>query len=789
MTPRLTRDYVGIFDIFDEDFILLMNGNLLAGFEIAVDPECFDEENYVFIERTFAPLFRDDRTYYLVFRRNRPSLLPHTDEKVPEVVKTLKLSVAKFLQSQSIYKERVYLFVENRIGEKIEKESKGARILLRSSSWVENEYLHEVQEYSRELSGIFEALKRISPDGVKKLKTEKISSILYSLFTLQNTDSVIKDINLFQLFSAHDVLIEDGMIKIGDRFASVVSLSSIPPYSFSDFFEAARGLDADYFITQIISPVKKTAALALMGPVTNLAAKLSSYVFLGTIAERMRRIAGMNKSIMEAIERGEQPLEFATYVVIYGNDRKRIREQREYLIGKYLEYRAQFVVENFNLLTSFFASIPGHNNLNLRRKLLISSSALKFLNLFSEGSGHRKPVVIFQTEKNTIFNLDPFSSSQEAWNFFVTGSTGSGKSFFMNYLLLNTLVYDPHLFIFDYGESYSSVIKFLKADVLKVDLSGSTVRMNPFVIPRFDKKYLQYLVLFIEALLSEGNSTELIRKVDVTSALKRAYARCGIRENDELKETATFPTLTLVREELEKINPELARKLSLWTRGSEGELYGEFFDNEEDSFSFKRIHYIEMSGFDNDPKLASVLVFVLFHKLFDTVMRTPGKKMIVLDEVWRFLLNPIMARKIEELFRTARKYGGSIGIITQHPLDVMESPHCGGILSNTQIKYFLHQKEIKDEGLWKQAFKFNSRALDILKSLKTVPGLYSEIFIWSEYIKKKVRLKVNPLLYWLFTTKEEERRIRDKYIEEYGIRQGMAKLLMDFYSEQEIWER
>lgn len=785
MTHRYTLEYVGLFDILSQDLVLLMNGNLLAGFEISVDPECFDEENYAFVERAISPLFRENHTYYFLFRRNRLPLLPSISlkENIPEIVDTLRTSTYRFLQTQSVYEEKTYLFLENRIGEAIDKETKGSGILFKSGSWVEEKYSQVIKEFSEELSGVLELLRRISPYGVKRLRTNRISSLLYSLFTLHDNYPDIKGMNLFQLFSTHDVVIEDGMVKVGDSYASVVSLSTLPPFSFSDFFEATRSLDVDCYMTQIISPVKKGMALALMGPVTNLAAKLSSYLFLGTVAEKMKRIASMNRAIMEAIERGEQPFEFSTYVVLYGKDRKKIREQRDYLIGKYLEHKAQFVTENFNLLTSFFASIPGHNHLNLRKKLIISSSAMRFLNPYCENSGHKEPIVVFQTAKNTLVKVDPFSPEQEAWNFFVTGSTGSGKSFFMNYLILNSLAYDPHLFVFDYGESYSSIITLLDGSVLKVDLSVSPIKMNPFVVPELDKKHLQYLVLFVEALIADEDSRSLDIKVDITAAIKRAYARVGIRENEKLHREGRFPTLTMVRKELEGVNPDLARRLSLWTRGTEGELYGEFFDNEEDHFSFQKIHYIEMTGFDNDPWLASVLVFVLFHKLFDTVMGLPGKKLIILDEVWRFLLNPIMARKIEELFRTARKFGGSIGIITQHPLDVIESPHCGGILSNTQVRYFLHQREIRDEKLWQNAFRFNDRAMEILKSLKTVPGLYSEIFIWSENLKKKVRLKVNPLLYWLFTTKEEERRLRDRYIKKFGIKRGMAKLLNDIYSE------
>ncbi len=784
MRKRTTGDYINIFGSFDSSLLLLMNSNLMAGFEVSLDPSVFTDEDYLQMEKTLSPLFKTGRRYYFVFTRGKLPLLSFPSGGDYEVVKVLRTSVAKHLKKLSLFEERAYIFIEATVGEDMEKEFK-KKLAFRSPAWVEEEFSKRVENFKVELTETLNLLRRCSTYGVRKLTSGEAAGIIYSLFSLQNFRKELSEVNLYQLLSSYDLVVEDGLLRVGNTFATVLALSTIPPNTFTDFFEDIRSLNGNYYVTQVVSPVTKNTAVALMGAVTNFVSGIAGYKFLGVVAERMKRIAGMNAAIMEAIDKGEQPVEFSPYVVIYGDDKKELKEEREYIISKFMEHKAQFVPENLRLLSSFLASIPGHAEHNLRKKLLISSSILDLINPYSETSGDEKPVVVFQTEKNSLLKIDPFSPSRLAWNFFVTGSTGSGKSFFMNYFLLNSLIYSPYVFIFDLGESYKTIVKFLDAKIFRVNLNSQDVRLNPFIIPKLDKSHLQYLMLFIETLITDTQGESGIeRKVQITDAIRRAYEKVGINEGEEIPPDATFPTLSLVRDVSKGVYPSLWKKLALWVKGAEGELYGDFFDNEKDNFSFQKVQYIEMTGFDKSSELASALIFVLFNKLFDTIGEKPGKKIVLLDEVWKFLLNPLMAAKIEELFRTARKFGASIGIVTQHPNDILKSPHADAVLANTQVKYFLHQKEIDDEKKWRETFKFNSRAIEIMKGLRTVSGSYSEVLIWADEIKKKVRLKVNPLLYWLFTTKEEERRKRDSYIEKHGVRAGLVKLLEEVYGER-----
>jgi type IV secretion system protein VirB4 len=60
------------------------------------------------------------------------------------------------------------------------------------------------------------------------------------------------------------------------------------------------------------------------------------------------------------------------------------------------------------------------------------------------------------------------NSSDDVAHTFLTGRTGSGKSFFANFLTLGLQKYDPRTFIFDLGGSYEKLTHLLGGSYLKI---------------------------------------------------------------------------------------------------------------------------------------------------------------------------------------------------------------------------------------------------------------------------------------------------------------------------------
>src|SRR5437016_8532053 len=81
--------------------------------------------------------------------------------------------------------------------------------------------------------------------------------------------------------------------------------------------------------------------------------------------------------------------------------------------------------------------------------------------------------------------------------------TGSGKSYFCNFLLQNAQKYAPLTFIFDIGGSFHSLTTIFGGTYLNVGQEARDFTINPFSLPQ-TKENLQFLFSFFRVLV-EGN--------------------------------------------------------------------------------------------------------------------------------------------------------------------------------------------------------------------------------------------------------------------------------------------
>jgi hypothetical protein len=81
--------------------------------------------------------------------------------------------------------------------------------------------------------------------------------------------------------------------------------------------------------------------------------------------------------------------------------------------------------------------------------------------------------------------------------------TGSGKSYFCNFLLQNAQKYAPLTFIFDIGGSFQSLTTIFGGSYLNVGQEARDFTINPFSLPQ-TKENMQFLFSFFRVLI-EGN--------------------------------------------------------------------------------------------------------------------------------------------------------------------------------------------------------------------------------------------------------------------------------------------
>jgi type IV secretion system protein VirB4 len=108
------------------------------------------------------------------------------------------------------------------------------------------------------------------------------------------------------------------------------------------------------------------------------------------------------------------------------------------------------------------ATVPGNYAMNLRRLYLLNSNYADLSFLFTILPGERtnahlasEYLAVLETDNCTPYFLNLHNG--EVAHTLILGMTGSGKSYFCNFILQNAQKYGPLTFIFDIGGSFQSL--------------------------------------------------------------------------------------------------------------------------------------------------------------------------------------------------------------------------------------------------------------------------------------------------------------------------------------------
>ena len=133
------------------------------------------------------------------------------------------------------------------------------------------------------------------------------------------------------------------------------------------------------------------------------------------------------------------------------------------------------------------------------------------------------------------------------------------------------------------------------------------------------------------------------------------------------------------------------------------------------------------------------------------------QKIVIIDESWDLLTQSDAASFIEHGYRRFRKYGGSAVTITQSVNDLYGTSTGRAIAENSAHLILLGQKSEAIDALDKERrLPLDEAGIRHLKSLKTVPGRYSELFIIGDRGAGIGRLMVDPFRRLLYSTRPQD---------------------------------
>jgi type IV secretion/conjugal transfer VirB4 family ATPase len=483
-------------------------------------------------------------------------------------------------------------------------------------------------------------------------------------------------------------------------------------------------------------------------------------------------VGDLNQCLKEVQKRGNYFGRFSVTIVVYDRDPAKVDSAVSEFGKAFSNVGASLYQETYNQLSAFFAASPGNSHFNFRQLYITNNNYADWSFLFTLHEGqrwntflNREALALVETLDGTPYFLNLHqriqdgsgSTSDDVAHTFLTGRTGSGKSFFNNFLTLALQKYDPRTFIFDLGGSYEKLTHLMGGSYLKIGAEAASYRINPFCLQPTPQN-IEFLFSFIQVLIAgnDGYQTTNEDERNIFQAIETLYVL-----DPDIRRLKTIAG-TLPR--------HLADRLHRWIEGGQ---YGQLFDNTEDTLTLTNFQCFDFQGMDEYPQLIQALLFYVLHRassvMYDPAIRST-LKIFILDEAWKFFTVPAIRNYLVKAAKTWRKHNGMLIMATQSPEDLKES-NLLPLLDSFPTKIFLANPDA-DYDFYTEKFHLNPREVELIQTL--IPK--REGLIKSSSMGKKFVLNVDRKSYWLYTNSPKDNERFAAVVREHGFDHGLEVL-------------
>ena len=431
---------------------------------------------------------------------------------------------------------------------------------------------------------------------------------------------------------------------------------------------------------------------------------------------------------------------------------------------------AKVIREGYGQLAAWFSRMPAQPRRRQIRHVFASAGVAACLApLFGPAKGEtesrhlRRPALaVLETPWRTPYHYDLFCG--DVGHTLILGATGAGKSFLLNFLLVQALQYNPRVLVLDLGGSYRWLTQFLGGGYLELSpetVAATGIALKPFSLPETERTY-GFLTGWVTRLLRLGgytpegaDATELRARVEDIYTLPPADRRLSVF-------VASLPR---------RMWPAMSR----WHGDG---TWAPFFDNAgADELKFADWQVIDLAGAAEHEDLCEAALFYLLERLriaLDDPAEASRVKLMVVDEAWRYLNDPSVLAYLAEAAKTWRKRNAALVLATQSAVDVTSTRGAGALLESMPTKLFLANPDLPDAVA--ETFRLNPA------EMATIRGLLPkrELYLRRAQEAGVVRLEVDPESYWLYTSSPVDQVRRAAAVEEHGLRGGLTALATEW---------
>ena len=537
-------------------------------------------------------------------------------------------------------------------------------------------------------------------------------------FSMNFTDRIVSMTNF---------KVDDECICMGDKRCKVYSLVDVDcmnlpgvirPYTNIEVNNTSMPVDLVSFVDNI--PLAETVIYNQMIFMPNQKRELS------LLDKKKNRHASMPnpsnliavediKKVQDVIARENKQLVYAHFNIVVSlpidEDIQKCTDHLENSFGRmgmHISKRA------YNQLELFVNSFPGNcygMNPDYDRFLTLGDAATCLM--YKEHIQHHEdtPLKVYYTDRQGVPVAIDISGKEgknkitDNSNFFILGPSGSGKSFFTNSMVRQLWEQNTDIVLVDTGNSYEGLCDYVNGKYISYT-EEHPITMNPFAIKREELNiekigFLKNLVMLIwKGTNGRITKTEDHLIEDVITDYYDAHFRTGkVKELsfNTFYEYSTQRIPEIVRDnKLEGIDLATYNYLLKdFYRGGNHELT--LNENLDTALFDETFIVFEIDSIKDDPLLFPLVTLIIMDVFIQKMRIKKNRKVLVIEEAWKAIASPMMAEYIKYLYKTARKFWASVGVVTQEIQDIVGSPIVKeAIINNSDVVMLLDQSKFRE---------------------------------------------------------------------------------------------
>ena len=386
------------------------------------------------------------------------------------------------------------------------------------------------------------------------------------------------------------------------------------------------------------------------------------------------------RKLLDALSRGQERMfDTSMYITVYGRNKAELATSIQAIETYFASSLGKVTPLKYLQMQAMQSVFPKGQDSILHeiKNAFVDTSTLACVFPFSPPAIDRREgsLIGLDLRSRSLVTYDHFTLDN--YNIVVLAASGAGKTFFVKSFLYRMMQQGIIAYCVDPEGEYANMARSVGGTVFTPGEEGQG--MNPFVVDTSADQSeiverISSLSQLIQVMVKGGLDANLKSVLDIT--LTQFYQEADPRDHN-------FPAFhEFLAEQSSRPSDkraELAQMLEIYSIGSQRFLLS------DSKVDLRQRNEPPMSVYDMHslpPEMRPLVSMMCAESVWGQAMFNRRKRLMVVDEVWTILMNPVGAEFLLNMSKRARKHLLGLITITQDAQDMLTTDETKGIVGN-----------------------------------------------------------------------------------------------------------